>query len=301
MHGSRLQFTDNLNDAVSRAWDLKRPLLTHLNADTSWVLSLPYPAYRVCPEGRILFNILIDPWLQGSQSDVASWFSRQWHAIESSVQTIAELDACLEHVETSVQNLHTPRFRSPSETTGTRQQSGTSSHIDLVLVSHEFTDHCNVETLRQIPVDTPVLATKKAANLIQSYKHFDTVYPIICFSKLNHDWRSTSSEAMPPWLGISRITTDRDALYFHSAILITFNIGPHSEDRLREVIVYTPHGINADDLKMLAMASPQISTLALLHGLHDVKLSVRQLNLGAHNALRAQRISGSKYWISTRK
>ncbi|KAL8871601.1 MAG: hypothetical protein Q9174_002603 [Haloplaca sp. 1 TL-2023] len=104
---------------------------------------------------------------------------------------------------------------------------------------------------------------------------------------------------MPPWLGISRITTNRDSLYFHSAILITFDIAPKSEDRLGEAIVYTPHGINADDLKMLAMASPRISTLALLHGLHDIKLSVRQLNLGAHNALRAQRISGSRYWVST--
>ncbi|KAL8967238.1 MAG: hypothetical protein Q9183_003014 [Haloplaca sp. 2 TL-2023] len=191
------------------------------------------------------------------------------------------------------------RSRSPSEATGTGQQSGTTSHIDLVLVSHEFTDHCNFFTLRQLPVDTPVLATKKAAHLIQSFKHFDTVYPMKLFSQLNYDWRNTSSEAMPSWLGISRITTNKDALYFHSAILITFNIGPSPEDRLGEAIVYTPHGINADDLKMLAMASPRINTLALLHGLHDIKLSVRQLNLGAHNALRAQRISGSKYWIST--
>ncbi|KAL8737960.1 MAG: hypothetical protein Q9181_001182 [Wetmoreana brouardii] len=50
---------------------------------------------------------------------------------------------------------------------------------------------------------------------------------------------------------------------------------------------------------MLALSSPPISVLALLHGLHDIKLSKKQLNLGAHNALRAQRISRAKYWVST--
>ncbi|KAI4278030.1 MAG: hypothetical protein L6R38_005334 [Xanthoria sp. 2 TBL-2021] len=72
-----------------------------------------------------------------------------------------------------------------------------------------------------------------------------------------------------------------------------------TEDASIEGLVYTPHGINAEDLRPLSLASPQINVLALLHGLHDIRISKRQLNLGAHNALRAQRISGSRYWLST--
>ena len=44
-------------------------------------------------------KLKIDPWLRGPQSDVASWFSRQWHTTISSVQSINELEDCLFEVE----------------------------------------------------------------------------------------------------------------------------------------------------------------------------------------------------------
>ena len=40
--------------------------------------------------------------------------------------------------------------------------------------------------------------------------------------------------------------------------------------------------------------------MAFLHGLHDVSISWgQQLNLGAHNALKAQRILKARYWVGT--
>lgn len=78
-----------------------RPVLVHLNADTTWLVQLPYPrrAERPPPAGRSRFNLLLDPWLQGPQSDVASWFSIQWHVVEPSVATIAELNDALGELE----------------------------------------------------------------------------------------------------------------------------------------------------------------------------------------------------------
>ncbi|KAL8639607.1 MAG: hypothetical protein Q9228_003376 [Teloschistes exilis] len=293
-NGPDLHLKTDLQGAVSKALQLGRPLLTHLNADTSWVLSIPYPEGSPRPASRYLYNILIDPWLQGAQSDLAAWFSQQWHVVDSSVQTISELTSCLRDVENFAESNSLVSYK---QSDALEHQS--LSYIDAVVISHEFTDHCNFETLKQLQPATPVFATKKAAQLILSWRLFDKVHPISCLSKLNHDWRKTSSQDLPSWLGIARITTNRDALHFHSAILITFRIGPESRERQTEGIVYTPHGINADDLKVLQQASPPISVLALLHGLHDIRLSIKRLNLGAHNALRAQRISGSKYWVST--
>ena len=66
-----------------------------------------------------------------------------------------------------------------------------------------------------------------------------------------------------------------------------------------EAIIYTPHGIKAEDLQLVAEAEPPIRALALVHGLDDIALSVQQLNLGAHNGLKAQRILSSSYWIRT--
>ncbi|KAI4255339.1 MAG: hypothetical protein LQ352_002625 [Teloschistes flavicans] len=299
-NGPDLHLKTDLQGAVSEALQLRRPLLTHLNADTSWVLSLLYPEGSSRPAGRYLYNVLIDPWLQGPQSDLAAWFSQQWHVVDSSVQTIADLTSCLRDAESFAGRSRPVSSEQSDAFPGPKLGNQSLSYIDVVVISHEFTDHCNFETLKQIQPETPVFATKKAMQLILSWRLFDKVHPISCLSNSNHDWRNnTSSDDLPPWLGIARITTNRDALYFHSAILITFRMEPESEEQRIEGIVYTPHGINADNLKVLKQASPPISVLALLHGLHDIRLSVKRLNLGAHNALRAQRISGSKYWVST--
>ena len=56
------QLQDNLRDSIRTTVFSQRPILTHLNADTSWLLQLPYPRDAVKIAGRTRFNILIDPW-----------------------------------------------------------------------------------------------------------------------------------------------------------------------------------------------------------------------------------------------
>lgn len=293
-----MQLLKGLEEAVKGALAHGRPILTHLNADTSWLLSLPYPATH--PAERKFFHVLIDPWLKGPQSDLASWFSRQWHAIDSSVQTVAELNSCLENLENIAVRCKDPTSTGPGTVTTRCASQASSLHfIDIVVISHEFTDHCNRATLQEITQDTPIFATEAAARLISSWKYFRHVHSVASLSSRNYDWRKTSSGAIPQWLGISRIITKRDRLHLHSGILVTFKLRSNLIDESCEGIIYTPHGIHADSLQSLSLASPRIHILALLHGLHDIKLSVKQLNLGAHNALRAQRICEAKYWLST--
>lgn len=78
----------DIRDSIQTALKTCRPILHHLNADSSWFLQIPRPI----PIGRVYYNILIDPWLSGGQSDLASWFSQQFHATESAVKNIAELE-----------------------------------------------------------------------------------------------------------------------------------------------------------------------------------------------------------------
>ncbi|KAK3201685.1 hypothetical protein GRF29_164g284972 [Pseudopithomyces chartarum] len=200
--------------ATVRALASRRPVLHHLNADTSWLLQIPRPASAVKRGARIYYNVLIDPWLRGGQSDVARWFSQQWHATESAVGTIAEVDALAGEMEV----LAGGRRRGGEE--------GERTLIDAVAVSHEFTDHCHRETLEEVHGDVPVFATEQAAKLISSWNHFRTVIPTPTFSAQNPDWRSYSLPPLPSWLSISRVTAPSDALYYHSALLITF--APHA-------------------------------------------------------------------------
>lgn len=268
----------------------RRPVLFHLNADTTWLIQLPYPASAQRPPGRSHFNILIDPWLQGPQSDVAAWFSTQWHVVKPSVETIGELNQFLAKIE-------------GDESTPQETEDELRSYIDVVAISHEFTDHCHEATLKELPQSTPVFATEKAADLIRSWKHFDNVITTPGFSASTPDWRKVLSVApLPCWLGIGRVITAGNALYYHSAVMFAFEQDSGTDATLPSpkagAIIYSPHGIKGSDLE--AIPSAGIDTLALLHGLHDVGIRLtKQLNLGALNGLEAVRACGARYWIAT--
>ncbi|KAG8533837.1 uncharacterized protein KY384_001578 [Bacidia gigantensis] len=289
---SRSEIYDSMRSTNRKVLATRRPRLLHLNADTTWLIQLPYPVGVPNKSHRAHFNILIDPWLRGRQSDVASWFSSQWHAIDSSVQTIAELNRLLRQNEASLKNIDI-------------ECQERANHVDVVVVSHEFTDHCHKATLLELDRSTPVFATSKAAVLIRSWKHFKHVYEPPPFSKKMSDWRASSLHSLPHWLSISRIVNESDALYYHSAILVSFELGTRKVDSPQEScgraegMIYTPHGIHAQELSCLRDADPPLNILGLMHGLHDVRLSKRQLNLGGHNGLQAQRICQAKYWVST--
>lgn len=309
-----------IRDAVVKAFATRRPLLHHLNADTSWLLQIPRPANAVKRGSRIYFNILIDPWFVGGQSDVAKWFSQQFHAIESAVKSVAEVDELARQVEILAGGVNAAR----RGRTKIAEPADEQTHVDAVAISHEFTDHCHKETLLEVHRDVPVFATHEAATLISGWKHFRTVVTTPAF-KDDADWHDYSLAPLPAWLSISRLTADKDALYYHSALLITFATHPflsHTTPRKRsslsingdgaedfsaatqseaaECVIYTPHGIPHTALTPIATADPPLHTLAFLHGLHDVSISAaQQLNLGAKNGLLAQRILGAKYWVAT--
>jgi hypothetical protein len=257
-------------------------LILTVNADTTWLLQLPRPQ---TDSSRRWYNILLDPWLTGSQSDVASWFSRQWHAVKPAFGGIDEVEALCRRVEElSV---------SASDSVSTLK----SPVVDAIAISHEFTDHCHKATLLQCDCSIPVFAATKAAESIKGWKHFDAVIETPTFGGDQTDWRKFSIALLPDWLSITRLVTGKDALYYHSAVMITFSSNSFES---AEAIIYTPHGIHVPSLVTVSQAVQSISTLALLHGLHDVSIDWgQQLNLGAHNGLAAQRALNAKYWIGT--
>ncbi|KAF2476015.1 uncharacterized protein BDR25DRAFT_278770 [Lindgomyces ingoldianus] len=306
-----------IRERVVRALATRRPLLHHLNADTSWLLQIPRPASAIRHGSRIYYNILIDPWFVGGQSDVARWFSQQWHATESAVKTVAEVEALAQQIEIFTGGLRLGKGR----VTKKEAAADIETFIDAVAISHEFTDHCHKETLLELHKDIPVFATEKAASLISSFKHFRSIVAIPTFTSDLPDWRSYSLAPLPTWLSISRLTASNDALYYHSALLIAFATHPFlpSTPRKRtsasmfpdpsaessgpdaaECVIYTPHGIPHASLVPIELADPPLHTLAFLHGLHDVSIAAaQQLNLGAKNGLLAQRALRAKYWVGT--
>lgn len=145
-----------IRDAVVRALATRRPILHHLNADTSWLLQIPRPANAVKHGARIYYNILIDPWFVGGQSDVAKWFSQQWHATESAVKSISEVEELARQVEILAGGFRPGKSRKRK----VEAIEDEESYVDCVAISHEFTDHCHKETLLEVHGDVPVFATE---------------------------------------------------------------------------------------------------------------------------------------------
>ena len=321
MDAPSTQLNLEIRQTVVRALATRRPILHHLNADTSWLLQIPRPANAIKHGSRIYYNVLIDPWFVGGQSDVAKWFSQQFHATESAVKSVAEVEELAWQVEILAGGIRPGRG-------SMRQKKATAvaaeSFVDAVAISHEFTDHCHKETLLEVHRDVPVFATEQAASLISSWTHFRSVTTTPTFED-HADWHDYSLSPLPSWLSISRLTAPKDALFYHSALLITFATHPFlspatpkkrsslsingdgTEDlssstspEAAECVIYTPHGIPHAALTPIATADPPLHTLAFLHGLHDVSISAaQQLNLGAKNGLLAQRILKAKYWVAT--
>ena len=306
-----------------------------VNADTTWLIQLPRPDLDPSAQGtststpdRKFFNILIDPWLSGPQSDVASWFSKQWHVIEPALSSIEEVE---EFCRATERVANDDRLTEDSSVTPTyKTETRTRTHIDGIVISHEFTDHCHKSTLLECDPSIPVIATTKAANLVRGWKHFTYVIETPGFER---DWRTCrtviqdtisrtngsggGSGGWPDWVGVGRVVTKSDKFYYHSAVMVLFNLSASAtstttttttttepsvakSEAEAETIIYTPHGIHPESLEQLSQASPPISTLALLHGLHDVSIDWgQQLNLGAHNGLAAQKVLNARWWIGT--
>jgi hypothetical protein len=192
----------------------------------------------------------------------------------------------------------------------TPEQKEEEHWLGAVVVSHEFTDHMHKETLLEVRSSVPVYATSKAAGIIRSWNHFAHVVDV---ERFTGDWRTNRHKLLPDWCTVSRLAYDGpDLLYYHSAIMITFSLeeswgrkGNAGQDEA-EAMIYTPHGIDSANLGILLQAKPNVQTLALLHGLQDIQISSgwtrsvkAQLNKGAHNGLKVQRMLKSKYWVGT--
>lgn len=153
------QLHQDLRAAVTDALSTRRPILHHLTADTAWLLQIPRPQQATRRGGRLYFNILIDPWLSGTQTDVTSWLSTQWHAVQPKVPNIAAVEELIREIEILACGVRFGRGRE-SNVEDIEEHGETQTFIDAIAVSHEFTDHCHQQTMLQVHPDVPVFATE---------------------------------------------------------------------------------------------------------------------------------------------
>jgi hypothetical protein len=262
--------------------DALRPLIHHLNADTSWLIQIP----RFDKHAHPYFNVLIDAWLTTSQIEFGRFFHEQAHTIPSAFQTMAEVEAFTHDIEIRACTLRGMSIPDKRPT----------GYIDVAACCTQGTDHINEYTLRQLHTSVPVLVRDNAM-FIKNWNHFETIGLLPAFEC---DWRETRFPFLPNWLGIGTLTQKKDPQGIHKGLVVSFEHAGHDA----EAVVYTPHGILVEEMAFFTSRKQCLHVLALIHGLLNVKVGLSWIgfsdaNLGAHNGLKLQRLLDAKYWLST--
>jgi len=298
--------------------------LSSLNADTSWLLTIKHPSSSKS------YNILIDPWLVGPQIDINYYFNRQTHAITPTVSSITNDGGDTTETEATT--------TTTTETTESTKE-GHLPPIDAIIISHEFSDHCNYHTLKTADhTRTRVYAHPAAVQIIKEFKLFDdeNIFEI-----------PVKGRGVDMDMEMDIITTRRSSTTADSNNSITERQEDKREGDLEEEeeentgisivyiptnsytdftgirlhgcmmikiwnkysIVYSPHGIPSSALREEYTKSESkwnqgLDCLALLHGFNDITLGLSMwigsaLNLGMGSGADACEVLKARKWIRT--
>jgi len=281
----------SLSELVSQS--PRRPILTHLNADTSWLIS--FPRAPITDEkaesfskssSRSYYHVIVDPWLDGEIVLAYRWIMVLAHSVKASFSTMADVRGLVKEIE------HAAGSMSGSD----------NGEVDAAFVSHYLDDHCRKESLVQIDPSVPVVTVHGAATMVQSWKHFQNIetMPDLDVGHPETLWQRPSSSYLPSYLRVGRVPSGGPYPHLHWATIIAYTASPPlgSSDSRPETILYSPHGIYSDRVSELSWATKHSNVLAMLHGL-DPAWSPAAANLGVENGHALAKKIRPKFWIPT--
>lgn len=235
--------------------------LKHLNADTSWLITFNN------------FNILIDPWLFGAQTDFFRHFSTQKHAIPPCIQSISH---------------------------------DLNRDIHAVIISHEFTDHCHEETLRSLSNTIPIFATTNAYKRIQRWNYFLHIYeiPILNDDLIHYNLSILSQRSeqlhLPDTISVGYLPEKGFMALpaLHGATCIAFLVNHQQWSTL----LYIPHGCKTDSITDWFNRRTNVTISVLLQGFDRVYNPIwlgGLVNYGCEEAAQLALAVKTRYWIAT--
>ena len=266
-----------------------RPVLTMLNGDNSWLISLPRPLPDRQASGRAFYHLVADAWLKGPAITTSAWLisiARQEPAVLGDGESIASWIHDIEDVAIAA-------GLAPALTSSSR--TGRPG-IDGILADATADDHMNKETLVTFDAAIPVFGPADVAAAVKGWKHFDIVTAIKDITAADADWRQLHPGGpLPDWLHIFRLPGG-NILNFATAIVSSLDEHTH------EAIVLSPHGIHADQPSVQTLAQsakPPITTLAMMHLTKNSYLFGYQTTMGVKGGLALERELKPKYWVKT--
>ncbi|KAK5651326.1 hypothetical protein OQA88_12559 [Cercophora sp. LCS_1] len=263
--------TDTLQAHFSSA-NSPRPILTSLNGDSSWLISLPRP-----PTDRArktYFHIVSDPWLSGPANLHHPWFLQITTPAPPAISSGSAVSSVIAEIET---------VANPSS-------KSHESSPDAIFVNFHYLDHLHEATLRTFDPAIPVFAAPEAAAIAKTWNHFTniTLTQDLLPGKNSADLHP---DGLPGWLNVFRLPGHHE-LNFATAIV-------YSALGESEAILHSPHGIRTDQPSLGVFTKEEIKVLAILHALKDGYAFGMATTLGIKGGKALEEVTKPKYWVKS--
>lgn len=286
--------------------DALRPILTSLNGDASWLLSIPLPSPS---SGKTFYHIVSDPWLNGPATLGTSWLICIDRLVPSSANNGSDVEGIIRDIEKAAGGV---------SNTGQEHGDKESPWLDAIFVNFHYLDHMHQPTLVTFDKTIPVFATPEAAGSVRSWGHFDTVITTHDFEgsePSGRGWRDFHpGSPLPAWLSVFRLPGDKE-LNFATAIVWSHDAEKHDDESVskptqkHDVLLNTPHGVSVTAPSIRAFFdstskfntrtgdADKVEVLALLASLKDSFSLGMPTTLGISGSLAMERLARPRYWI----
>ncbi|KAK1829749.1 hypothetical protein QBC39DRAFT_355813 [Podospora conica] len=311
--------------------DRRRPIITSLNGDNSWLLSFPYPTTATDspapeaapnpadpssnPRQKAYYHIAFDPWLNGPAKLITPLFGSFTQPHQVAITSGAGVEDVARQIETAA--LYSTTIYPPSSSED-ETKSGPSP-IDAILLTFNATDHMHEPTLRTFSPSIPVFCPDHVAAIVRGWGYFDTVIvtkdydpaPITESGDRDEDaWRSLrpgddgEDGGLPPWLSFFRV---QGSFFLNLAFAVVYSSASPSRGESHEALLFVPHGIKVDApaiggfLEEWGDARKDVrkSVLGLFHALHESFTMGVAVTYGVVGGLALDRLARPRYWVKS--
>lgn len=266
-----------------------RPIITSINGNVAWIVSLPRPVPHAPAHGRgrakAYYHILVDPWF-GEEAVAGHRFILGMTLVRppalgdttAIVRAIGEIEAAAAALD---QNPNSDSDHNRDEDEDVEVEGTRGEGVIDAIIATGAVEHAMHSSFTRFSSTIPVLATTASYESICAWKHFDSVSflepydptapspqrtgpPLGEHSKAGKDgWKKTTWSAAhdstftPSWLTVLALKVDNYNNF--AVVLVMQDALSGGDDDVAvggEAIIMAPHGIYASEKGLQALITP---------------------------------------------
>ncbi|KAH7041576.1 uncharacterized protein B0I36DRAFT_24562 [Microdochium trichocladiopsis] len=247
-----------------------RPIITSINGNVAWIVSVPRPAGASPPSTKAYYHVVVDPWFGEPAIFVHKFVLAMTLATPPAMKNKEDVEQAIREIEAAA-----------AAAAGGAKMSTAKEKEQLVdaFVVTGGVEHAMRTSMTQFSPSIPVFVAKLSYENVRAWNYFDKVVflePFVPSTPAADDddddddsgtstkgtWSSANSGApMPEWLTILSLKVD--AFNNFAIALVTASGGAASapgsgteQQQQGEAIILAPHGVYSGEPALTALLTP---------------------------------------------